>query len=118
MISYSRTFSASGWATWPTWLRFLAVVAAAAPVNFLLCLATVIPLMAAEGQLASNNYDGTPPLVGLFVVFCLLLNGIALRRALRQAQKAEAWALIIAAVPGLLLALGWYLPALYHLLTN
>jgi hypothetical protein len=117
MISYSRASAAAGWATWPGWLRFLVIVAATAPVNFLLCLATVITLMA-EGELASKNYDGASPLVGLFAVFCVLLNGIALRGALRQAQKAEVWALMVAAVPGLLLALGWYLPALYRLLAN
>jgi hypothetical protein len=74
--------------------------------------------MAAEGELVSKSYDGASPLVGLFAGCCLLLNGIALRGALRRAIKAEAWALIVAAAPSLLLALGWYLSALYRLLTN
>lgn len=114
-IQYSN---ASGWSAWPGWLRFLAVVAAAAPVNILLCLGTAIPLMAAEGELASKNYDGSSPLVGLFALFCILLDGLALRAAWRQARKVEAWALAMVAAPCLLLALGWYLPALYRLLVD
>lgn len=80
-------------------------------------LCTAVPLMAAEGELASRSYDGASPLVGLFVVLCILLNVIIIKKALRQARKAETWAVLFAATPGVLLGLGWYLPAIYRLLS-